>query len=125
MPEPDTVFSLLSNERRRIVVQATAVADSQLGLGTLAERVAAREHDKPMRQITAKERKNVYIALYQQHLDKLDAAGVIQYDDRAKTVEATTLAVRLCQAIDDVHRQTHGDSRDTAGQPQGVAGRAD
>ena len=78
--ELDQVFGLLRNRRRRDVLRYLSETDEQVRIGELAEAIAARECDKPVRQITSQERKRVYIGLYQGHLPKMDDCGVIEYN---------------------------------------------
>lgn len=76
-PTEDTVFTLLSNGRRRQVIRAFQQLDPPLSVGTLAEHIAASENDKPVEAVTSEERRRVYTSLQQRHLDKLEEAGVI------------------------------------------------
>jgi len=76
----DTVFTLLSNGRRRQVVRAFQELEPPVTLGELAEHVAAVENDKPVTAVTGEERRRVYTALQQRHLDQLADAGIIEYD---------------------------------------------
>lgn len=77
--ETDQQFHLLSNERRRSVIQVVDEYGS-IGLSELAERVASKEYNKPVDRLDSQERKRVYISLYQCHLPKMDDAGAIDYD---------------------------------------------
>ena len=92
-PSRGDVFSLLSNQRRRYAVRACQELETPVELGELAEYVAARECEKPVEQITSEERRRVYSSLQQRHLDKLEAAGVIELE--RKTITPT-------QAIEDL-----------------------
>jgi len=86
-PSRGDVFSLLSNQRRRYAVRACQEMETPIELGELAEHVAARECEKPIAQITSEERRRVYSSLQQVHIEKLEDAGVIDYD--RKTIEPT------------------------------------
>ncbi|MFC6887814.1 DUF7344 domain-containing protein [Halorubrum trueperi] len=96
-PEKDELYDLLSNHRRRYVIHFCKKADGPLTLSDLAEKVAAREQDKSVAELTSAERKRVYTSLQQTHLDRLADAGMIDYDgDRIElTDEAATLDVYL------------------------------
>ncbi|TKX80572.1 hypothetical protein [Halorubrum sp. SD626R] len=96
-PEKDELYDLLSNHRRRYVIHFCKQADEPLTLSDLAERVAAREQDKSVPELTSAERKRVYTSLQQTHLDRLADAGMIEYDgDEVElTEEAATLDVYL------------------------------
>lgn len=82
----DVVFDILRNERRREVLEFLRDARTTT-LSELAEHVAARENDKPVRELTSSERKRVYVSLYQSHLGKMAEAGVIDYDRSRGSVE--------------------------------------
>lgn len=82
----DVVFDILRNERRRRTLEFLRDARTTT-LSDLAEHVAARENDKPVRDLTSSERKRVYVSLYQCHLQKMAEAGVIDYDRSRGTVE--------------------------------------
>ncbi|MFD1586616.1 hypothetical protein ACFR9U_06450 [Halorientalis brevis] len=86
--EPDDVFEILRNQRRRDVLRfffeegRTAVE-----LGTLAEHLAAAEFETTITELTSQERKRMYVSLYQCHLPKMDEAGIIEFDSDRKTLE--------------------------------------
>ena len=85
--ELDQVFGLLRNRRRRDVLRYLSGTDEQVRIGELAETIAARECDKPVRQITSQERKRVYIGLYQGHLPKMDDCGVVEYNQQRGIID--------------------------------------
>ena len=89
----------LSACRRRLVIVFTAEHNRSLTAGELAEAIAAIETDQPVNQLNTQERKRVYIALYQHHLETLDETGAIEYDDRAKRVSSTNTTEGLAKII--------------------------
>lgn len=82
----DVVFDILRNERRRRTLEFLRDVRTT-SLSDLAEHVAARENDKPVRDLTSSERKRVYVSLYQCHLPKMAKAGVIDYDRSRGSIE--------------------------------------
>ena len=72
------VFSLLSNRRRRGVVRAFQELEPPGDVGDLAEWIAAEENDKSVEALTSEERRRVYTALQQRHLDQLEEAGIVE-----------------------------------------------
>jgi hypothetical protein len=80
-PTKGDVFEVLSNERRRYVLRAIRESESSLDLGSLSEQVAAWENDIPRKQVKYNQRKNVYTALQQSHLPKMDEAGAIDFEE--------------------------------------------
>jgi len=80
----ERLFDLLGNERRRSCLQCLATAGGRTTVQELAADVAVRVSDEgtPPDDI----RDSVYISLCQNHLPKLDDAGVVTYDSAEKTV---------------------------------------
>jgi hypothetical protein len=83
----DDAFEVLSNQRRRYIVKELHAADDQTELGPLAERVAARENDIAVLDVTHAQRKRVYTALQQSHLPKMDDLNVVHFDKDRGIVE--------------------------------------
>lgn len=97
----DVVFEMLRNQRRRQVLRyLTDHDDDSVQLGDLAEHIAAAENDKPVADVTSKERKRVYVGLYQLHLPKMDDAGAISYTQRPGVVESTDTTERIYTYLD-------------------------
>ncbi|MDQ2052488.1 hypothetical protein RBH26_18655 [Natronolimnohabitans sp. A-GB9] len=93
--EPDEIFHILQTSRRRRVLEHLEGGDEPVTVRTLAERIAARENDTTVENLTSDQRQRVYISLYQTHLPKLDTAGVVDYDKNRGTVESTPLAAQF------------------------------
>jgi hypothetical protein len=91
----DTVFTTLSNRRRRYVLQYLQDNGGTSELRDIAEHLAAWENDKAVDAITRKERRRVYTALQQSHLPKMDDDGIVSFDRNRGTVEMTELAEEL------------------------------
>lgn len=82
----DVVFGILRNSRRRKVLRYLDMSGGRATLSDLAEYVVKEENDLGEGMWTSKQRKGVYISLYQSHLPKMRDAGFVTYDDR-KIVE--------------------------------------
>lgn len=93
----NTLFTVLSNHRRRYVLYACNRANGETTLSDVAEQVAAWEYDKPVGELTSAERKRVYSSIQQHHLGKLEDAGLVDVEgDRLSlTSEAQNLDVYL------------------------------
>ncbi|WP_136590117.1 DUF7344 domain-containing protein [Salinigranum halophilum] len=91
----DTLFELLKNQRRRDALQYLKDNDGWATLSDMAEHIAAKENDLPLEGINSKQRKRVYIGLYQCHLPKMADAGVVDYDKNRGTIELRDLAAQL------------------------------
>ena len=86
-PPLDEIFGVLQNQRRRRILSYLETEDTPTTIGTLAEHVAAAENDIPASQLRSKQRKRVYISLYQSHLPKLAAVDAVEYDKDRGTVD--------------------------------------
>lgn len=73
----DDALELLANRRRRQILQILR-EEQAVDLGTLAERIAAAECDKPVADLHSQERKRVYVASYQCHLPALEDFGAVE-----------------------------------------------
>jgi len=72
--------------RRRELLRALDRVDGEASVGDLTAEIAAGEHGE---DAAARERKTVYVSLYQTHIPRLAEAGVLVYDAREKTVRLT------------------------------------
>ncbi|MGM0591481.1 MAG: DUF7344 domain-containing protein [Halobacteriota archaeon] len=91
----DTIFSILSNERRRLVIHYLKRHRESVRLRDLSTQVAAWENGVDVAELTYKQRKRVYTSLHQTHLPKLYAAGIVDYDRDRGTVRLTDRAADL------------------------------
>jgi hypothetical protein len=82
----DTAFSLVADERRRIVVRLMLDRRDEWDVPALAEAVADRERDGSPDTVDEEVEKRIRIALLHRHLPKLDDAGVVTFDFNAETV---------------------------------------
>ena len=78
------IHNLLRNDRRRHTIKCLQEHGREVMLRDLAEDIAELETEEspPPRNI----RDSVYISLHQNHLPKLDDAGVVDYDQDRKTI---------------------------------------
>lgn len=88
----ELVYRMLSDPRRRYAIHYLKQSREPVPVRELAEQVAAWENDKPVEALTSRERKRVYISLYQSHLPTLDEEGVVEYDADRKMVELSQAA---------------------------------
>ncbi|MBV0925473.1 hypothetical protein KTS45_14795 [Halomicroarcula limicola] len=117
----DDLFHVLQNERRRRVLAYIIHNDGPFEMRTIAEQVAAWEHDTTVRQLMSDERQRVYIALYQSHLPKLDDIGLIEYNQSRGVVEATALLDSVSKYVDSPEVAARSDdtvSIDDADEPE-------
>ena len=78
----DDAFHILQTKRRRAVIRYILAHDDQdeFRMRDIVEEIAAWEHDTTVAGLMSQQRQRVYIALYQNHLPKLDEHGVIEYN---------------------------------------------
>lgn len=81
----DTVFSLLSNSRRRAVIEVM-FEHERIDFGDLVDRVAELEYGLPIEEISGDERHTIYVSLQQTHCDSLEQEGIIERDRDTGTV---------------------------------------
>lgn len=83
-PSLDTIFELLSDRHRRHALYALHRAeDGVMTVDQLTDRVRHAEGD---RGSGARHRGEIETALRRQHLPKLVAADVVEYDERSETI---------------------------------------
>lgn len=92
----DTIFDLLSKERRRHVLSCLTDHES-LALPNLADEVASRESNPALSQIPEEDILSIYLSLYHQHIPKLEEANVVVYDQDLDRVALTENADLLRQ----------------------------
>lgn len=97
--DPATAFDAVSNSRRRRVILSLSRTTEEITAGDLAVEIAAIENEIDPSQVGSDERTSVYIGLTQTHLETLDEAGAVEYDDRSKTVAATDATEPLAEYI--------------------------
>lgn len=85
---PDTVHSLLSNRRRRWLLEhLTSRSDDVATLDELCEHLVAAEVEMSEDYVPSSDhREEIETSLVHIHLPKLSAVGVLEYDDRSETV---------------------------------------
>ena len=106
----EQALEAIQNSRRRHVLVILDDVESPHSVSDLAEAIAVIELDKDIPELDAQQRKNVYIALTQHHLDILDALGAISYEERSKQVHATDATAGLADLVRHVESVCEGSS---------------
>lgn len=85
----EQIFEILSNERRRLVLRylRDRREKTEIEFRSLVDQVTAWETETEVNRLDSGERKCVYTALRQTHLPKLDALGVIEFDQQRGTLK--------------------------------------
>ncbi|MDS0299151.1 hypothetical protein NDI76_10385 [Halogeometricum sp. S1BR25-6] len=97
----DDIYSMLSNRRRRLVLNHLRRTEEEVSVRDLSEEVAALENGIGAEEVTYKQRKRVYTSLHQTHLPKLDDVGVVVYDRDRGTISLTPLSTQLDSFLAD------------------------
>ena len=79
-----TIFDILGNERRRACLHCLAEHETAVSVSTLGQQVADVVADAETD--SAELYDSVYISLYQTHLPRLDAVGLVEYEQEQKRV---------------------------------------
>lgn len=85
----DTVYTLLSHNRRRAVLDLLLTHDRALTLTDLRNEVVEWEENAEITEIPGEKVKQVHTELHHVHIPKLTEAGVVIYDTDRKIVEPT------------------------------------
>ncbi len=100
----DTVFSVLSNRRRRLAIYYLRQCEDTARVGDMATQLAMWENDVSEGTLTYRQRKRVYTSLVQTHLPKLADSGFVTYERNRGTVSLTDRAATLdlyLELVDD------------------------
>ena len=108
----EDAVSVITNSRRRHIITLIEDRDGKMSVGELAEAIAAIEADKKIPEVSSEERKNVYIALTQLHLETLEENGAVTYHERSKHVhrgDTTSGLAELIHHLESVCEMEAGD----------------
>lgn len=92
------VYHLIGNSRRRAVIDIMLAENRTLSLSELARRTAAETAARDDTDPTTIY-KSVYVSLQQNHLPKLDAQGVVDFDPERGTVAPGPRLSRLSSYV--------------------------
>lgn len=103
VPNQEEIFEVLSNERRRFVLEFLVASDDEfVELRPLVTHVAARENDKAPAQLDTSDRKSVYVGLRQTHLPKMDEYNLIEYDKDRGSIRLRESAIQAQRYLEYV-----------------------
>ncbi len=84
----EDAFDILINERRRDILRLMGESEgSEYNVGDLIDEVSAKEVGKEIEELDFSDKKPVYTALRQSHLERMDEQEVINYDSDEGVVE--------------------------------------
>lgn len=103
------LYTMLNNQRRRLCILAVdRRCDPPHDLRPIAREITARINETTLAQARGKEYQKVYVPLIQGHLDQLDEADILRYNEPRKTV-APGPKFRVAVALLNVARSAYGD----------------
>ncbi|MFC6826294.1 DUF7344 domain-containing protein [Halopelagius fulvigenes] len=82
----DSLFDVLTDQRRRFALRCLSEYDTPMTLADLADEVAVREQEQPLTEIPAEDVMQVYLSLYHAHIPKLVDVGVAEYSQEQDLV---------------------------------------
>ncbi|WP_449272285.1 DUF7344 domain-containing protein [Halostagnicola larsenii] len=85
----DTVFSLLSHRRRRVVLELLLTHDRALTLRDLRNGIVEKEHGAEIVAVNNDQVKQTLVSLHHIHIPVLAEAGLVIYDQDRMIVEPT------------------------------------
>lgn len=95
----DTVFGLLTNQRRRYALAYITDHPQPIALADVAKAIAVWENDVPVTEIPTKEIQAISISLHHHHLPRLADANVITFDKESNQIRASETAGRVRRAL--------------------------
>jgi hypothetical protein len=103
------LYTMLNNQRRRLCILAVdRRCDPPHDLRPIAREITARINETTLAQARGEEYQKVYVPLIQGHLDQLDEADILRYNEPRKTV-APGPKFRVAVALLNVARSAYGD----------------
>jgi len=85
----DSVLDLCRHQHRRIVLGVLAAERESLALEELTEAVLEYNHGTPIAEVSADVVGDVRLTLHHEHLPRLAAEGLIDYDPETQVVTPT------------------------------------
>lgn len=84
--DPDALLGVLSNSRRRFVLSCLEEHATPMALADVADELATRERDAPIREIPEDDVAAIDMSLYHVHVPKLSDAGLVEYSQERDAV---------------------------------------
>ena len=97
----DNVYSVMANELRRNALAVIANEPAAMDVSRLVEQVADRIEASKSEAASDKALQRVRRSLHHTHLPKMVSAGLVEYDDTRRTVEATS-EIRTLEATSEM-----------------------
>lgn len=85
----NSVFHAVSDSDRRLVLQLLDDRNSAVPIRELATHLVAEQQDKPLIDVPPDEVESIHVDLVHTHLSKLEAADLVTWNSRERTVTTT------------------------------------
>jgi DNA-binding transcriptional ArsR family regulator len=106
------LFTALAHRRRRLVLCCLR-EHRRLSLPDVAEFVAENEAGEPLCELSGETVRDVYLALYHNHVPSLEGVGLVAYDQETDTVflddDVGDVVRRLRGELAKIVEESHGD----------------
>ena len=99
----ETIYEILSNQRRRFTIHALKYSDHAMELNEISKRVTAWEQNTEMSAISYDQLRSVYTSIKNTHLPVLEENGLVRYDAETKMVAPTEALDGLDVYTEAVH----------------------
>lgn len=86
-PSLDALFEVLSDRRRRILLELLRTTDAPIALADAVREVLEREHETQFGELSDEIVEDVHVSLHHVHVPKLVTAGLVEYDADRRTLE--------------------------------------
>lgn len=96
VPDYDTILDVCSDRQRRVILAKLLEQNRPLTMRDLMHAIAKHNHHAPLEELASEVMERVQISLHHIHLQKLQAAELIEYDTDRQLVEPTEM-------IDEIH----------------------
>lgn len=110
-----TVFGVLSDARRRVLLRYLLERDRGAAVATIAKHVAATEHDGPGSAAPDDAIDRAHVSLYHHHLPKLEDGGLVEYDRDRNLVTLTEQARSVTPLVESDVAERGGTAREGPG----------
>ncbi|WP_436344203.1 DUF7344 domain-containing protein [Natronorubrum sp. FCH18a] len=100
------LFEGLAHPRRRYAIRCLQEYDTPMALADLADEIAVREYEEPLREISAETVKQVYLSLYHTHIPTLAAVDCVRYSQERDTAALSERAEQF-EDVRSAIRPTH------------------
>ena len=97
---PNFIFNMMSERRDRYILYLLHYSQDTIDAHELVDKVTALEHGIPPNQIPDKLQNPIRTAIFHIHLPKLDASGVIEWDEQNQEVRITNVGEKFGPILD-------------------------